>query len=359
LRELRLDDYPQVAALQIRNGLPAKTPADWNALWAENPACRAPWPLGWMLETPQGEAVGALGNIPLTYRFRGQELIAATATSWAVDPEYRGYSMMVFQAFVRQAADLLVCTSVSPAVEPLLRAFRFSRAPLGDWQRAGFWITGVLGFTRSALIRKCVPHARLVSYPAAAILSAGNVLYGRRSWRAYSGLEIEFCAGFDERFETFWQEQAALSPFVLLADRSRATLAWHYRLPMARKQLWIVTASKASRLLGYAVFDRQDQTAIGLRRMRLVDAQILRDTRWALKAMLQRALERCRAEDIHSLEVTGSMLDPRSRIKADPPYRRALAAWSYYYKAADSGLAEALRDPAVWIPSSYDGDASL
>jgi hypothetical protein len=31
----------------------------------------------------------------------------------------------------------------------------------------------------------------------------------------------------------------------------------------------------------------------------------------------------------------------------------------YYYKARERQLSETLRDPAVWAPSSFDGDSSL
>jgi hypothetical protein len=41
------------------------------------------------------------------------------------------------------------------------------------------------------------------------------------------------------------------------------------------------------------------------------------------------------------------------------PYRRRLPAWIYVYRANDPGLAESLRDPQVWVPSLFDGDASL
>jgi hypothetical protein len=41
------------------------------------------------------------------------------------------------------------------------------------------------------------------------------------------------------------------------------------------------------------------------------------------------------------------------------PYRRKLPAWPFYYHAADTVLNQTLRDPRIWDPSAFDGDASL
>jgi hypothetical protein len=36
-----------------------------------------------------------------------------------------------------------------------------------------------------------------------------------------------------------------------------------------------------------------------------------------------------------------------------------MPSWRFYYKACEPQLAEALKAPEVWAPSSFDGDASL
>jgi hypothetical protein len=40
---------------------------------------------------------------------------------------------------------------------------------------------------------------------------------------------------------------------------------------MRQRRVWILTACKGSRLVAYAVFDRQDNIASGLKRVRFVD----------------------------------------------------------------------------------------
>src|ERR1044071_1981989 len=98
IREAEFQDYGQISALHVRNGLATRFREDWMALWTGNPAyntSRQHCPIGWVLENDKGEIVGSIGNIPLTYHFRRRELRAAAPCSWVVDPPYRGYSMLI------------------------------------------------------------------------------------------------------------------------------------------------------------------------------------------------------------------------------------------------------------------------
>ena len=73
-RQAAFEDYRQIAALHIRNGLPVRSLEDWMALWKSNPVYRqfeGRWPIGWVLETDVGDIVGSISNIPLAYQFRG------------------------------------------------------------------------------------------------------------------------------------------------------------------------------------------------------------------------------------------------------------------------------------------------
>jgi hypothetical protein len=157
----------------------------------------------------------------------------------------------------------------------------------------------------------------------------------------------------------FWEELKRQKRNVLLAVRTRETLAWHFRRALLKDTVWILVASHGARITGYAICDRQDNAALGLKRVRLVDFQALDGSEDVLRSALGWVLRRCRVEGIHLLEVTGCWLNrpcgPRVRV----PYSRLMPSWAYYYKANDKDLREALKDPAVWAPSSFDGDASL
>jgi hypothetical protein len=93
--------------------------------------------------------------------------------------------------------------------------------------------------------------------------------------------------------------------------------------------------------------------------VRLVGHQTLDPAADLLVGILRAALERCTLDGIHTLEHVGCGVEKTRLFDQFAPYRRKLPAWPFYYKAADPALDAALRNPAAWDPSSYDGDASL
>jgi hypothetical protein len=363
MREMSLADYDRIAALQIRNGLPMRPRRSWETLWLGNPAYErrtGQWPIGWVLEAESGEVVGSIDNIPLAYHFRGVELHAATPCSWAVDARYRSCSMLLLSQVMKQKdIDLLVCTTVSPAAEPVFNVFQMSRVPIGTWNKSSFWITGYREFSQIALSTKSIHFSSVISYPVSAALYCLDKFKGT-GMRVHGSIsEIEMCSEFDRRFDDFWEELKRQNDNVLLAVRSRETLAWHFRDALPGHSFWILAFSQGSRLIAYAIFDRADQPALGLKRVRLIDFQCLDGSGDALRCALAWMLQKCREEGIHVLEVVGCWLDRPRLPHIAAPYDRALGSWMYYYKAIDKTVHETLMDPKVWAPSSFDGDASL
>jgi len=267
----------------------------------------------------------------------------------------------VMSCFMRQKdIDLFICTTVSAVSEPSYRgAFQFSRAPVGTWNKSAFWITSYRGFSRSALTTKSVSLARIMSYPVSGALFCWDRLRDTRLRVNGATSEIELCSDFDTRFEAFWEELKHQKRGVLLAVRSRDTLAWHFRYSLMQKKVWILAASRASRLIAYAVFDRPDNPALGLKRARIVDFQALDGCESELGSTLGWMLSKCQEECIHVLENAGCWLERSELPRIPAPYQRTLNSWTYYYRAVGRDLSEKLEDPRVWAPSSFDGDASL
>ncbi|MGH9558137.1 MAG: GNAT family N-acetyltransferase [Bryobacteraceae bacterium] len=360
-REARLTDYEGIAALQTRHDLATSSYGEWAALWAENPAYlrAADRPaLGWVVEDASGAIVGYLGNLPLAYSFKGRNLIAATVFSWAVDAPHRGYSLRLLDRFLRQAnVDLIVCATVNAVSARAYSAFGFAKAPAGVWDTSGYWITGYRGFARAALKSISAPMPGPLAYPVSAGLYVRDVFSSRPRRNSTAGLEL--CPTFDGRFDSFWDELKFEKRGQLLAVRDRETLDWHFRRALASSTLWIVTASRAGRMAAYAVFDHQDHPPTGLKRIRIADFQALRGSEDLIEPIIAWALEKCRLEKIDMLEQAGCWLDGLRVPGVAPPHRRKLKSWMCYYRIAEKGLARELRQPGVWTPSSYDGDASL
>src|SRR5262245_49003608 len=85
-REAAFEDYEQIAALESRYGLHAKTYEEWKHLWVHNPAYYdfRHWPIGWVCENDQGEIVGSIGNIPLAFEFQNRPVVTATSRGLVV-----------------------------------------------------------------------------------------------------------------------------------------------------------------------------------------------------------------------------------------------------------------------------------
>jgi hypothetical protein len=363
VREASFEDYPQIAALESKYDLEPQSYEEWKHLWVNNPLYRQlakSWPLGWVLEDSNREIVGYIGNIPLAYEFEGKKLLAATGRAWVVDSRYRSYSILLMDYFFAQTnVDLYLNTTLNIKAAEGFRFFGPLPVPVGDWDRTSFWITNYAGFLASSLKAKKVPFAKALSYPLSVPLFFKDQFTRRRLGKYGMQVNVQTCSGFDERFDTFWEDLKRSRSQVLLGTRTREILDWHFKYLLLRNKAWIFCVTDGPRLIAYSVFYRQDNIKVGLKRVRLADFQTLVNDNSLLLPMLSCALERCRCNGIHMLEILG-LCPKKTQIMAKlVPYRRKLSSWLYFYKTTDKSLAEKLSDPSAWDPSQFDGDASL
>ena len=365
LREASFEDYPYVVALESKFHLNTKTYEAWTHLWTNNPAYRRlknRFPIGWVLENQDGALSGYLGNIPLEYEFEGKRLLAATTRAWVVDIAFRAYSPLLLDSYFKQSdVDLFMNTTVNSHAAQAYSVFQGVRVPVGDWDRSLFWITSYQGFTESVLRKKRRVTTKALSYSLSPLVFLRDRLVRRRFHRKGSKVSVIPCAGFDDRFDEFWVAMKKKKASLLLAVRTREVLEWHFKHALAQDAAWIYTVEGNAGLAAYSVFLRQDQPELGLTRVRLADFKYLDEESGPslLTAMLQVAIERCRRECIHMLELIGLNPILEKETERLSPYRRDLPSWLYFYKAKSSDLAEKLKNAAVWEPSLFDGDSSL
>ncbi|MBV9760555.1 MAG: hypothetical protein JO340_08325 [Acidobacteriaceae bacterium] len=332
-------------------------------MWLNNPVYEdlaGTWPMGWVLEDSNDKIAGYIGNIPLYYELGGKRYLTATSRAWVVDAEHRSYSLLLLDYFFSQkAVDLYLTTSLNNEAFEGFQTFAPSRVPVGDWDRSRFWITNYSGFAFSWLKMNKVPFASALKYPLSAGMILKDILEGKRFQSSDKGHELRFCAGFDEGFDIFWNELKKRRRHVLLGERTRDVLQWHFKYALMRYEAWIVCSFKQSRLCAYSIFYRQDNTRLGLTRMRLADFQTLEDDHSLLLNMLLCVLDRCRKTGIHMLEIVGISRENAQVVDLAKPYRRKLGSWLSFYKTANSQLVSSLSDANTWDLSCFDGDTSL
>ena len=115
IREVCIKDWGAVQKLKERVGMSSLTAKCQRQLWETNPAKldRPRTSNGWVMET-DGRIVGYLGSIPLLFRFKNNDVTAAAACAFAVDPAHRGSCLKLIAAFFNQKKiDLLMVNTAS------------------------------------------------------------------------------------------------------------------------------------------------------------------------------------------------------------------------------------------------------
>src|SRR5215207_1480527 len=128
----------------------------------------------------------------------------------------------------------------------------------------------------------------------------------RHGWdtAAWPEGRVQSLSRFDERFDDFWDRIRAAEDLILCV-RDHRTLTWHFGQALAKGLAWIYAVTDGPGLSAYGVFLQQDNLAVGLRRVRLVDFRALSGHEHSLAWVMSAALARCRAEGVHMLECVG------------------------------------------------------
>lgn len=363
IREATYNDFEGIRILQKRYDLPTKNYEEQLHLWKNNPAftdVKKSWPIGWVIENEDKQIVGYFGNIPMAYEFKGKRLIAAAATSIVVDTKYRNYSISLARNyFVQRSADLFLGTSTNYEAGKVFSAFKVPKIPADSYDIFLFWIINYQRFISSIFNKKALPLGCIFKYPLSLAMCGVDKLIKRNQYINKSNREIQYCTVFDERFDVFWNNLKKRYHNRILCVRNKEHLDWHFRYAITNKKIWIFVHGKNSRINGYAIFLRQDNPEISLKRIRLIDIQSIDEESDILEELISSAMKKCQKEDIHMLEIIGFNPQKRNVMEKYSPYKRKMPAWPLFYKAKDNSLAKELMDPEAWDPCLLDGDASL
>lgn len=355
-------DYVQIADLEYRHGLSPKNNEEWTHLWLNNPAYREEhdWPIGWVLEDSNCKIVGYVGNLPLLYELNRKRILVATSRAWVVEARYRSYATLLLDYFFSQKyVKLYLTTSLNAEAFAAYQFFEPTPVPVGSWDEASFWITHYPGFVSSSLIRKQLTWAKPFVFPISSFLFIADRLTGSSVVKGQSEVNLEICSRFDARFDDFWEQLRRVKSDVVLGVRSQETLNWHFKYALLNQKAWILASTCRSRLVGYAIFYREDSPEFGLKRIRLADFQTLQQDNSLLHTMIVWALQECRRHGIHMLEIVGLDSEKMEVLGKLRPRHRKFDSWLSFYKTSDLYLQERLKEPTVWDLSLFDGDSSV
>ena len=250
LREVRFEDYPQVAALSSKFDLHTESYPGWTHLWTNNPAyleIKDKFPMGWVLDNGEGAISGYLGNIPLNYELEGKRLLVAAGRGLVVDTPYRTYSPLLLGTYFQQPnVDLVLSTTVNAQSTPVHGIFQGIPVPVGAWDRTLFWITHYQGFMESFLRKRGGAMAKPLSYPLSVVVFLRDRLKKGRFHANGLAATVLPCASFDDRFETFWAALRKKKYNLLLAVRSRRSVGVALQVCLAAERGLDLHRTKAS-----------------------------------------------------------------------------------------------------------------
>ena len=349
LRELRRNDYADVVAVLVRNGLRRPTPEQWDYLWSATPhrAHLEGLPAGWLLEDESGGVVGTFRNISFLYEWNKRPMRVAVASAWAVDAAHRRSSLMLATEYFKQPnADVLLnTTAVVETSGKAFLAFRAERVPQPTYTTRFLWITGYGGFAANQVRERGLPNA--LRHPATLAVWLGDITRRRAGSDGVRAVDT-----FDGRFDRFWSATRGRRDR-LQAVRDAATLSWRFALE--RELPLIAVLERGVELAAYAVLVRRDQNE--LRRLEVADLQALDDRPELVREVMSGALRLAREQGIHLVAMSGHNETKRQALGALHPHVKQTAGWPLFYKAVDPSLVEPLRSPDAWDLSLYDGDA--
>lgn len=354
IRTAAFEDAEAIAQLNQRNGMGVLDKIAWREGWEAHPFAAEfrDIPIGWVLETGDGSVVGNLDNIHMLYELGGRRLKGVVAASWAVDQEYRGKSLQLMTTFFRQkGVDLWLNVSASPAAAQILTAMKISRIPIPDYGTPCFWAVRPRVFARAALVRKSVPGAALLAWPAGLALLARDVFRG--SGRGRPASTIRRLREFDDRFDGLWQSTAAAAKR-LRAVRTRAVLEWRFRVELRDGRAAIVVAEQGATLLGYAVLVRRQGLELGMSLYDVADLQAAGDDPSIMRDLLLGSIEIARKEGVDAVKFMSGTPAKRTPADALRPYTYRLPLWQQYFKASSPELAAELSTADAWDFSLFD-----
>jgi hypothetical protein len=357
-RAATVDDYAAVNAVCTRNGLHTRPLKDWKHIWEGCPfrTYFNDFPTGWVLETASGEIVGSFTNIPSLYEWNGQTLRAAIASSWAVDPDYRGSSLALAAQFFRQkGVELLINSTANPTAAPLMNMFKAERIPHHWYNRSWLWVTGYAGFVQNALSRSGLPNTGLLEQPLAFAMRARDAVMCRRI--NSSCREVIAIKNIDERFDRFWEKRKDKSK-ELLAYRNRDAMRWRFQSQIESGKVVILAFEDHQDLTGYIVLRRTDPSR-SLKRFFVLDLQTLDTGPELTQALMAGAVRLARNQGVHWIELMGFNNRKRDALVKLGPYTLKNPGWRFFYRAQNAELRSALRVNENWEPSPFDGDEAI
>jgi hypothetical protein len=346
-------DFPALQALHRHVGWPQRSLDGWRWLHANPARISTGAPAGWVVDGPDGQPAGHVGNLVQRFWLNDQPLYGATGFSIIVTPPVRGASTQLLGDFAHQpgmfAAWVFNANSTS---QPL-----YARHGMDPWPEPTHalklsWILNPVTLAFGRLYRAAYRLAPdIVSRWGERLLN--DRLSARPCLTLPPGVSVLSDFRDQSLYAEFWAALRAEGR--LLADRSPEVLRWRLADPDLTDPPLVLVFKRGPDITGYAMAMVAKSNILEPPVLEILDLEALADDAEAIPAMVE-ALKGA-AGQMGAAKLRIQMVSPHllERLGDHARRTRREGGWGHcHVRFAPGGP-----DPALWSPTPYDGDYAM
>jgi len=345
--------FPALQALHRHVGWPQRSLDGWRWLHANPARISAGAPAGWVVDGPDGQPAGHVGNLVQRFWLNDQPLHGATGFSIIVTSPVRGASGEMLSAFANQPGMFAAYVfNANPRSQPL-----YVRHGMGPWPEPTHALK--LSWIINPVTLACGWLYRAAYRLAPGIVSRWDerLLNDRLSAKPHLTLPpgVSVLSDFRDqsRYAEFWAALRAEGR--LLADRSPEVLRWRLADPDLTDPPLVIAFNRGREITGYAMAMMAKSTILEPPVLEILDLEALADDAEAIPDLMK-AL-RSAAGQMGAAKLRMQMVSPRmlERLGDHARGTRREGGWGHcHVRFAPGGP-----DPALWSPTPYDGDYAM
>jgi len=358
LRPLSLADLPQVVELDKKvfgsQGRQAAL-SEWEwRLMGNRAACSVP-SLGWVLEV-QDRVVGLLAAIPQFYQVRGEIHLAAAASTFGVEPEFRQQGLRLALAFCQQSeTPILLNTTANKLARIIFERFHFAALDGYDVDQL------ILLCPRQAFTHILRPRIGRWAHVVAAVLTILTRPYLGLRYQDLqertSPIEVRDVEGCDSEFNALWD--SVRGEYFATAARTVEILQWRFfDGPVARCRARVLGAFRGGALVGYLAW--REVISRNTRSAQVVDFFTSRTTPEVFAALLSKLVQQALDEGLGLVLVRGTLPEFQRVIEKWHPFTRPGGLSPFLYRLNLPGCPKlTTAELKSWHATGLDGDATM
>ena len=346
-------DFPALQALHRHVGWPERSLAGWRWLHANPARLSAGAPAGWVVDGPDGQPAGHVGNLVQRFWLGDQPLHGATGFSVIVTPPVRGASKAMLGAFAGQPGMFAAWVfNANRRSQPL-----YARHGLQAWPGPTHALK--LSWIINPVTLACGRFYRLAHRLAPDLVSRWGERLLNRRLSAKPRLDlpqgVTVLSDFRDqsRYAAFWTALRAEGR--LLADRSPEVLRWRLADPDLTEPPLVLAFNRGAGITGYAMAMMAKSNILEPPVLEILDLEALADDVTAIPALLNALKDSARRMGAAKLRI--QMVSPRLLERLGDHVRgtRREGGWGHCH----ARFASDAPDPALWSPTPYDGDYGM